>query len=102
MRSAKQAAAERNFASRYLHTDGSEIHWDLIRAVWGSVAETAIAPVQDVLGLDSSNRMNMPGTSSGNWRWRLEPGQLNGSAMARLAEMTELYGRSPATELLEA
>jgi 4-alpha-glucanotransferase len=49
---------------------GSEINWVMIRAVLASVADVAIVPLQDVLGLGSAARMNLPGTVSGNWKWR--------------------------------
>src|SRR5262249_54441560 len=52
---------ERQFALRYLGTDGSEFHWDLIRVAQQSVADTVIVPLQDILGLDSRARMNTPG-----------------------------------------
>lgn len=91
-RSAEQVEAERNFTLRYLNTDGREIHWDLIRAALASVADTAIVPMQDLLGLGAGARMNMPGSSSGNWRWRLT--ELPGPAVERrLADLTELYQR---------
>ena len=67
---------EREHARRYLGIDGREVHWDFIRAVLASVADTAIVPAQDLLGLGSEARMNRPGTIGGNWRWRLLPGQL--------------------------
>ncbi|MBX3443955.1 MAG: 4-alpha-glucanotransferase [Planctomyces sp.] len=100
--SAREVAAERRFAQRYFNSDGSEIHWTLIRAVWQSVADLAIAPVQDVLGLGSEARMNLPGTGTGNWRWRLRPGQLKADAMQRLADLTGLYDRNPACPIEEA
>ena len=46
--------------SRYLGADGTEMHWDMIRAVLASVADTAVFPMQDVLGLGSEARMNTP------------------------------------------
>jgi 4-alpha-glucanotransferase len=58
-----------------------------------SVANTAIVPVQDVLGLGSEARMNTPGTTRGNWRWRLVAGQLAEKHALRLAELAQLYGR---------
>jgi 4-alpha-glucanotransferase len=61
--------------------------------VLASVADTAIVPVQDLLGLDSDARMNSPGTSVGNWRWRLLPGQLTRETARKFAEMTETYDR---------
>jgi 4-alpha-glucanotransferase len=93
-RSLEEIDAERAFTRRYLATAGTEIHWDFIRAVLASVAETAIVPAQDLLGLGSEARMNQPGTPSGNWRWRLQPGQLTGAIAARLAELAETFDRA--------
>jgi 4-alpha-glucanotransferase len=58
------------------------------------VAEIAIAPAQDLLGLGSDARMNLPGAPSGNWTWRLPPGQPDASVADRLRDLTELYGRA--------
>ncbi len=69
-RSEEEVRRERDFALRYVGGDGSEIHWDFIRTVMASVADTAIFPLQDVLGLGSEARMNLPGRLGGNWRWR--------------------------------
>lgn len=82
---------------KYLATDGSEIHWDFIRSAWSSVADTAIAPLQDVLGMNNDARMNRPSTSDGNWQWRFAEDSLTPELIARLAELTELYGRAAAT-----
>ena len=60
-----------------------------------SAADTAIFPVQDVLGLDGRARMNVPGTVKGNWVWRLKPGQLKKTHARWLGEQTLLYGRDP-------
>ena len=87
---------EREYARRYLDLDGREVHWQFIRAVLASVADTAIVPVQDLLGLGSEARMNQPGTATGNWRWRLVPGQLTRDIAQRLAVMTETYDRTGA------
>jgi 4-alpha-glucanotransferase len=84
---------ERAFARDYLGTDGEEIHWDLIRAAFASVAETAIVPLQDVLGLGSEARMNVPARASGNWRWRYRREQLTPALRKRLRRLTEIYGR---------
>ncbi len=84
---------ERDFARRYLARDGHDIAWDLIRAAWGSVAVFAIAPMQDLLGLDNRARMNYPGNPSGNWSWRMSPGVLDAALRARLRETNFLYGR---------
>lgn len=84
----------REHARRYLASNGREIHWDLIRAVWSSVADTAIAPLQDLLGLDNSARMNMPSSTSGNWNWRFEGGSITPEIVERLEKLTEMYGRT--------
>jgi 4-alpha-glucanotransferase len=84
---------ERECARRYLDLDGRDVHWQFIRAALASVAETAVIPVQDLLGLGSDSRMNRPGTANGNWRWRLVPGQLTGNTAHKLAEMTRTYDR---------
>lgn len=86
---------ERDYARRYLARDGSDIAWDLIRLGWGSVANTAMTTAQDLLSFDHATRMNTPSTvGAPNWCWRLRSGQLNQEIAARLAEMTEVYGRS--------
>ena len=79
----------------YLNTDGSEIHWDLIRAAFASVADTAIVPLQDVLGLGNEGRMNLPASTSGNWAWRFSAKSLTPSVAKRLGELCVLYGRYP-------
>jgi 4-alpha-glucanotransferase len=65
----------------------------MIRCVWSSVANLALAPLQDLLGLGSEGRMNLPGTASGNWEWRLAPGQLGSDPQERLGNLTRIYGR---------
>ena len=84
---------ERDFVRRYLATDGREIHWDMIRLAFSSVAHTAVVPLQDVLGLGSEARMNYPGKASGNWAWRFREGQLTPDILHRLVELLRLYGR---------
>jgi 4-alpha-glucanotransferase len=97
-RDAAQIARERKFCLEYLGTDGAEIHWDFIRAALESVADTAITPLQDVLGLDGRARMNLPASTSGNWAWRYERGALTAGIRERLRKLTELYGRKPASD----
>ena len=84
---------ERELARRYLGLDGREVHWEFIRAALAAVADTAIVPAQDLLGLGSDARMNRPATASGNWRWRLAHGQLSGDIERKLAVMAETYDR---------
>jgi 4-alpha-glucanotransferase len=59
----------------------------------GSVADVCIIPMQDILGLPSSARMNRPQTSQGNWQWRLLSGQFDDGIARKLANMTRLFGR---------
>ncbi|CAN5711789.1 4-alpha-glucanotransferase [soil metagenome] len=95
-RSAAETDAERRAALAYLGANPPEIHWAMIRLALSSVANTAIVPMQDVLGLGSEARMNTPGKASGNWRWRLAPGAFTPELEARLLEATLTYGRAPA------
>ena len=92
-RSAEQIEAEKRFCMDYLNTSGKEINWDFIRAVLASVADTAIIPVQDLLGLGSEARMNLPASQQGNWQWRFKPNALTDKIGQRLKELTELYVR---------
>lgn len=85
---------ERDFVRRYLGRDGRDIAWDLIRTAWSSVADLAIAPVQDVLDLGGDARMNTPGKPDGNWQWRLADHALSDALVDRLAELTVLYSRN--------
>jgi 4-alpha-glucanotransferase len=85
--------AERAFARRYMNTKGDEIHWDMIRLAFSSVADTAIIPLQDILGLDNRARMNLPGKAEGNWGWRFRPGQIDRRAHDQLAELTAVFSR---------
>jgi 4-alpha-glucanotransferase len=89
----------RDFCRRYLASDGHDIAWDMIRAVWASVADAAVVPLQDVLGLGSEARMNYPSRTDGNWAWRFTEGQLTQELAARLRELTFLYGRRPSEEV---
>ena len=85
---------EKEFALGYLASSGEDIAWDLIKAAWGSRAVFAIAPLQDLLGLDNSARMNFPGTPQGNWRWRFAETDLSEELKNRLREVNFHYRRS--------
>ena len=73
--------------------DPADPAWSLLEMALGSRAVLALTPLQDVLGLDASARMNLPGTTTGNWQWRLEPGQLTDEAAARLRAATAVSAR---------
>ena len=79
----------------YMGTDGHDIAWDLIRLALGSVADTAIIPLQDLLSLDSRARMNTPGKAEGNWSWRVHPHQVTDGLGDRLREETRRFNRLP-------
>ena len=66
---------------------------ELARAVFGSVAKTAILPIQDILNLDETAKMNLPGSNANNWTWRLLPGQIGKEATEFLTSITLLYNR---------
>ncbi len=85
---------ERDFCRRYLARSGENISWDMIRAVWSSVAIFAVAPLQDFLELGSEARMNVPARASGNWSWRFEAIALTPPLTERILEINTLYGRS--------
>jgi 4-alpha-glucanotransferase len=68
--------------------------WRLLETTFSSRANTAIAPMQDFLSLDSSNRMNTPGTREGNWQWRLDSGQLTQDLASRIRALNERTGRA--------
>ncbi len=84
---------ERICLQLYMATDGNLAAWDLIRASFMSVANTAIVPAQDFLCLDSEARMNFPGRAEGNWCWRLSDGQLTGALAEKIRFHTVLYER---------
>ncbi|SRR6266436_1617642 len=92
-RDSAQIEIEREFCLRYLNTGGQEIGWDFIRAVLQSVADTAIVPLQDLLGLGTDARMNLPNSTTGNWSWRFKASELNNELAKRLRDLTALYGR---------
>lgn len=89
------AAHVRRHVAEYLGREPTSIHWDIIRLAIASSANTAIFPVQDLLGLGSEARMNVPGVAKGNWSWRLTPGALDGGVGAELGRLTRLFGRKP-------
>jgi 4-alpha-glucanotransferase len=96
VRTADAVAREKAFALEYLGVDGRDVPGALIRAVLASVADTAVFPLQDALGLGSEARMNTPATLGGNWRWRVREEALDAALAARLRRLAAVYGRAPA------
>jgi len=85
---------ERTAAATYLNISREEdIAWSFVRGALTSVATLAIIPIQDVLGLDSDARMNVPSKTDGNWSWRLRSGQLTEEVARKLASLVELTDR---------
>ncbi|MCT4562889.1 MAG: 4-alpha-glucanotransferase [Maledivibacter sp.] len=81
-------------AIKYLNLKEEEgYNWGFIRGAWSSVANIAIAQIQDFLGLGSEARMNIPSTLGGNWLWRLKEGELDHELAERIYQITKLYGR---------
>jgi 4-alpha-glucanotransferase len=92
---AAELRAERARALAYAQSDGREAHWDMIRLAVASVADTAIFPMQDVLGQGSDARMNVPGTPTGNWRYRVNEESLSREVAERLRSLCQTYERVP-------
>lgn len=79
----------------YLAQDGHDIAWDLIRLAYASVADIAMIPMQDIMGLGSKARMNFPSKTHGNWQWRYTQDMLTEEISCRLQELVYLYNRFP-------
>jgi len=88
-----QIIEEREFVRRYVGSNSEPIHWAFNRLAFSSVADTVILPLQDVLGLGSTARMNVPGDATGHWGWRFEFSQLTPEVRAHLSELSLVYGR---------
>ncbi len=97
---AASSDALRDHVRRYLRVSGEDVGWDFIRAAYSAVSCLAVIPAQDLLGLGSRARFNLPGKPDGNWRWRIREedlGRLGPGPLAQyLAELAVLYGRAPA------
>lgn len=87
---------ERDFFRQYTGRDDTEVNWVAIRLLFGSVAQLAVVPLQDVLGLGSEARMNVPGTAAGNWGFRYRQEDLTPALARRLKDLTCPYGRCQA------
>ena len=81
-------------AKEYLRMTKEEgYNWGMMCGAWMSSANLAVVTMQDLIGLGSSARMNIPSTLGGNWTWRALPGQINAPLANKLHHKTELYGR---------
>ena len=88
-------AHEREQVGAYLGSSEDGMNWAMIRAAASSVANLAIVPLQDVLGLGSDARMNVPSREEGNWRWRFGPEALRPELAKKLATLVEVCDRLP-------
>jgi 4-alpha-glucanotransferase len=86
---AAEIILERKHALKFLGTDGSEINWDFISLAMNSKANTVIIPLQDILGLGTNARMNIPGTVGNNWEWRFKKNKLTSNIIERMRTLTE-------------
>jgi 4-alpha-glucanotransferase len=90
---ASASEEERDYFRRYLNVSGENAAWDLIRLAYASSASCAIVPIQDIMRLDTDNRMNMPGQAAGNWRFRYTADNLQPEMAKTLAYFCELFNR---------
>ena len=91
---ATATSEERRMAQMYLGINGEgPVEWAMIRAAFTSVAQTAIVPLQDILGLGSEGRMNRPGDGEENWTWRCLPDALTSAHAERVRALAEITGR---------
>ena len=81
-------------AIKYLGLNEEEgYNWGFIRGIWSSVADTAIAPMQDFLNLGNEARVNLPSTLGTNWQWRAKKEDINENLANKIYKFTKLYGR---------
>jgi len=86
-------AHEQEYALRYTNSTPDDFHWALLRLTWSTVAHTAVAPLQDFLGLGTGGRMNRPSVLGGNWQWRLQAGATTPELAEAIRLLNETYGR---------
>jgi 4-alpha-glucanotransferase len=94
LRNGQELARSRENALRFTRGSADTISVDMIRLAFGSDAKLAVAPMQDFLGLGSEARMNTPGTTSDNWRWRVTGEQLSAEFCDDVANLVEEMGRA--------
>ena len=92
MKTAPKASVK--FAIEYLNlTEEEGYNWGMMRAAWSSVADMAIVPMQDLIGLGSEARINIPSTLGENWKWRALEGQITKDLAKKLYKYMQMYGR---------
>ena len=96
IRSRDEIVATQQAALRVTGGKPETIHLDMIRAAFATPSKIAVAPMQDYLGLGSEARINVPGTSANNWRWRVLDTQLTDAVCDNVAAMVAAAGRAPA------
>ncbi len=92
----KLAKKDKAFCRRYLNLgrrNSRAVKWEFIRAALSSVADLAVIPMQDYLGLGSEARINTPSTLGGNWEWRMKKDAFTRELAQEIRDMTKLYGR---------
>jgi 4-alpha-glucanotransferase len=90
----KAKPEDKKYVLEYMNSTGKDISMDFLRLAWASVANTAIVPMQDLLGLGNEARMNLPGTTVNNWMWRAKSQDFSKELALQLAHLTVLYGRT--------
>jgi 4-alpha-glucanotransferase len=85
--------ADKQMMRDYFHINENDPAWSFIRLAWSTVSNMALAPLQDVLRLDTNARMNFPGKASGYWRWRYKKGELTSQHAEDLMKLTRIFGR---------
>ena len=82
------------YCKEYLNiSEGEELNWSMMNALWGSVADLAIVQAQDILGLGSEARMNEPSTVGSNWLWRAKEGVFTQELAEKIRRKMKIYGR---------
>lgn len=89
-----------SYCKEYLNiSEGEDLNWSMMCALWGSVADLTIVQAQDILGLGSEARMNQPGAVGTNWLWRAKEGVFTKELAERLCRKMKIYGRAKDVEL---
>ncbi|MDD2732692.1 MAG: 4-alpha-glucanotransferase [Desulfuromonadaceae bacterium] len=85
--------SQRSRVNYYVGSHGRDLVESILRTIFMSVADTVIVPLQDLIGLGTESRMNVPGTAFGNWRWRFDWSMIQGDITRRVRDQLECYGR---------